>query len=220
MRNLQLPADITSVTVFNQQYGKNGVIRGVEDHVAREIMSHDPRITEFVDGGLDDPEAMPGADDRRVSAMAKIGAMTRPELFSLAKQMGLAVPATTRSETLRETLLRHVATADEDKIPLIVGTTGADDGAPSVLSAAQQATPNRGNDALGQKPGAAAPAGGSTFSQPQPAPTPVPAPVATYEEGDPRIPVAAPPSDPAVDAVSAAADRINQSIEAATTKKD
>lgn len=178
LRNLQLPAGISSVTAFNQQYGENGVIRGVEAHVAREIMSHDPRITEFVDGGPDDPEAMPGADDRRVSAMAKIGSMTRPELFALAKQMGLAVPATTRSETLRENILRQVATMDEDKVPLIVGTTGANDGEHSTLSAVEQATPNRGNDSLGQKRGIATPAGGSTFSQPQhiPAPANEPAP--------------------------------------------
>jgi hypothetical protein len=178
LRNLQLPAGVSSVVVFDQQYGKNGVVRGVEAHIAREIMAHDPRITEFVDGGPDDPEAMPGRDDRRVTAMAKVGAMTRAELFGLSKAMKLAAPATSRTETLREALLRQIAAADEDDIPVIVGTTGTDDGTPTTLSTVEQATPNRGNDSLGHKPGVHTPAGGATFSQPNhvPAPANEPAP--------------------------------------------
>lgn len=228
LRNLKLPEGLSSVVVFGQQYGADGVVRGVEAHVAREILAHDPRITEFAEGGPDDPHAMPRANDRRVSAMAKVGSMNRAELFSLSKAMKLAAPATSRTETLREALLRIIADANEEDIPVIVGATGADDAeAPSILSADQQAAPNRGNDSLGQKPGALSPAGGATFTQPTPAPEPV-APPQVFAADDPRNPAPAPVAEvtieedprPAVVAIHEAAGRIDAAVADATKPAD
>lgn len=185
MRFLRLPDGMASVTVFDQSYGKDGIIdgpdgKGVEDHIAREIMAHDPRITEYTPDSADDPAKMPGAGDQRTAFIARIASLDRPELFAVARSMRVSLPAVLKTEVMRETLIRHAMEADPETLPmLVVGSMGgtADHGI-LMITGADADSPNRGNDGLGNRalqPGTT----GSTFSQealggPGPAAQPAP----------------------------------------------
>jgi hypothetical protein len=179
MRFLRLPEGMASVTVFDQTYGENGIIRGpdgngIEDHIAREIMAHDPRITEFVLGGPDDPEGSDNGDARHVAFMARIGALDRTELFAVARSMRVAMPATLKTDQMREIVVREAAKRDPSDLPLLVaGSMGGGDGV-VMMPPEIAASPNRGNDGLGTqiaKHGST----GSTFTQANFAGAPEPA---------------------------------------------
>ncbi len=181
MRFLRLPEGMASISVFEQTFAANesGAIlgpdgKGVEDHVAREIMAHDPRITEFTPDSADDPSKMPGAGDRRVIFLSRAASLDRTELFAAARLMRVSMPATLKTEQMREIIIRHAATIDEGELPMLIGggTAGPGDGI-TMLNPEDAASLNRGNDGLGSesRPGVmtgAAPAGpGATFSQGQ-----------------------------------------------------
>lgn len=170
MRNLRLPEGVASVTVFDQSYGKDGVIRDVEDHVAAEIMSHDPRITEFAEGGEGDPDSMPGNSDRKSAFLARVAEMSRAELFAAARTLQVSAPANLKTDAIKEIVIRHAIAADDQDIPMVVSSTAAPaDGGPILMTAEVAASANRGNDSLGQGRGPApAPTGGSTFQAPHP----------------------------------------------------
>lgn len=176
MRNLILPDNVASVTVFDQTYGRDGVILDVEDHVARAIVEHDSRIREFTPGGADDPRAMPGADDRKVRFLARVGGMDRTELFAAARLLQVSAPATLKTEAIREIVLRHAAAASGDDIPMVLTSRGPDDGTgPVVLQGDDATSLNHGNDSLGQAGRHLTGGTGSTFSQDSLAPVPDPA---------------------------------------------
>lgn len=169
MINLRLPEGMLSVTVFGQSYGEpDGTIRGVEDHVAREIMAHDPRITQFETDAADDPATMPGAGDNRVALMARIADLDRTELFAIGRSMRVSLPATLKTEALRELVIRHAATMHEDDIPLVIGISRRTETSDGVKMMPQEVadSPNRGNDSL-SKQGQHLTGGtaGATFSQ-------------------------------------------------------
>lgn len=175
MRSLILPEGMASVTVFEQTYGEDGVVvgpdgDGVEDHVAREIMAHDPRIREFTPGSPDDPRENPASQNRSVKAIAAVGAMDRTELFAAGRAMRISMPANLKTEALREIVLNHVATADEKDLPIMIAGHAKDDGKRGIemLTPEHQAEVNHGNDSLGRagihKTGGT---GGATFSQEQ-----------------------------------------------------
>lgn len=165
MINLRLPEGMTSVTVFDRSYGeKDGTIRGLEVHEAREIMAHDPRIVEFEEGGPDDPAS--GPTSRKARFVSRVGAMTRTELFNAAKSLKVQAPANMKNEAIREVVIRHALEMDEDQIPLVVDGNDEDAGGMKVLPDDVAADPNRGNDGLGARAlHDPVGAGGSTFSQ-------------------------------------------------------
>jgi hypothetical protein len=174
MRYLRLPEGVASVTVFDQTYGKDGVIvgpdgKGVEDHVAREIMAHDPRIVEYTPDGADDPTRLPGEGDKKTAFLARVANLDRTELFALGRAMKISLPATLRTENMREIVIRHAIEADPESLPMIVGGSmggapAAESGVITMLNPEDAASPNQGNDGLGKKsplPGGT----GATFSQ-------------------------------------------------------
>lgn len=168
MRFLRLPEGMASVTVYDQTYGENGLIRGpdgkgVEDHIAREIMSHDPRITEVAEADLDDGD---DEDRRHVSFMARVGTLDRTELFAVARSLKVSMPATLTTDRMREIIVRAANATDPEQLPILLGGSGVSGLTDGVVMIPPEvaADPNRGNDGLGKaqmKHGST----GSTFSQ-------------------------------------------------------
>lgn len=168
LHNLRLPEGIASITVFEQTFGEpDGTVRGVEDHVAREIMAHDPRITEFAEGGPDDPGQMPASGSRGASFLARVATLDRTEIFAAGRAMKVSLPATSRTEVLREILIRHAMAMNPDDLPMVIGGTEPGGTTGMIMMPADVADdPNRGNDAHGKRQlEHHARAGGSTLSQ-------------------------------------------------------
>jgi hypothetical protein len=183
-QSLALPEGMASISAFGQQYGENGVVRDVEPHIAREIMSHDPRIVAFIPGSDNDPENIRTAKGKRAQAIARLGMIEdRRELFNIARHMGVPASATLKNVELKEKLVNALAECPEDEIPLIVAPAG--EAAPgTILADDVAAQANRGNDALGKQPARPAHAGGATFSQGGPSNhTPAPAPTGPAPSG-------------------------------------
>lgn len=226
MRNLIMPEGVASISVFDQTFTADefGTMRDIDDNVAREAMQHDPRIREFVPGGPQDPQKAATAGNRRAQVLAKVSAMDRTELFNAGRTMQVSLPATWKTEQMKTALLEHVASVDEDKLPIVMGGAKVEDGEVTSLSPGELASANRGNDSLGLKAGmhsAAGAAGGATFSQgstPAPALTAAPAGlgqvqltgtqqppfnqlstdtgVPTHDAGMASFPLSVPPIDP------------------------
>lgn len=171
MQFLRLPEGLASVTVFDQTYGKDGVIagpdgKGVEDHVALEIMAHDPRIVAFTPDSHDDPRTMPGAGDRTVNFLSRIANCDRTELFAIGRSMKISLPAVLKTEQLREIVVKHALVADPETLPMVVGgSVGLAPSAMTMLNPDDAASPNQGNDGLGKKIPVPGSIPGSTFSQ-------------------------------------------------------
>lgn len=172
MRYLRLPEGMASITVFEQTFGENGLVRGpdgegVEDHIAREIMSHDPRITEVTadEANGDDYDS---ENQRHVSFMARVGTLDRTELFAVARALKVSMPATLTTDKMREVIVRKANETDPDQLPILLarsGVGGITDGI-TMLTPEHAADPNHGNDGLGNavmKHGSTGT--GATFSQ-------------------------------------------------------
>lgn len=168
MRFLRLPDGMASVTVYDQTYGENGLIRGpdgkgVEDHIAREIMSHDPRITEVAESDLDD-EGDDG-DRRHVSFMSRIGSLDRTELFAVARSLRISMPATLKTDQMREIVVREASKRPPEELPMLITREGDTAGGVVMMPPEVALSPNRGNDGLGTQVIKHGSTGGATFHE-------------------------------------------------------
>lgn len=115
--DLLFPSDVRSVVVCDQQFDadENGIVRGIEAHVAREMMAHDNRITAWTDpvGDDGDDTAAEVRAQIRTARIEMINGLSREAMFAEGRAHGIKFNGNFSNEKLRSLLISHL-----DSVPI------------------------------------------------------------------------------------------------------
>lgn len=108
MKTLRAPENVLSASVGGRTVNLVDGICEVADHEASELISHGFTLVT----PATDPR--PPKDGEEMSQLdvtiAMLNRAERPELFAIAKQNGIALPANMKTEKMREVLVEHTRT--------------------------------------------------------------------------------------------------------------